>query len=304
MIQMDSKPRKIGLSAAQIGQLFKKAGTPPSPSPAQRGHPPHGSNQVPKSRSRQTPRTSTGGPCLGARGKQAQLAQANESKFNLLLMLVAQMSTYPRVIATHYCSWGSRKFKLTHGALTAFEDLGVQPRRPCSPWTLRLTTFVVVISSWDLMVTSTGSRACESKPHKVGNVRASEHPGDDSPAWGSCEFPGGVNSPPRVLPSTNNGLVSTRGARRALLPHLIAHSGAGFAFSQKEDFRRSMSSWLARAADLLARVAMNRLRLAFCSRASSQLPRFFTRWLLRLHRGEAEGVSLFGRAVATVPLAG
>ena len=110
--------------------------------------------------------------------------------------------------------------------------------------------------------------ACESKPHKVGNVRASEHPGDDSPAWGSCEFPGGVNSPPRVLPSTNNGLVSTRGARRALLPHLIAHSGAGFAFSQKEDFRRSMSSWLARAADLLARVAMNRLRLAFCSRAS------------------------------------
>ena len=205
---------------------------------------------------------------MGARGKQAQLAQANGSKFNLLLMLVAQMSTYPRVIATHYCSWGSRNFKLTHGALTAFEDLGVQPRRPCSPWTLRLTTFVVVISSWDLMVTSTGSRACESKPHKVGDVRASEHSGDDSPAWGSWEFPGGVNSPPRVLPSTKNGLVSTRGARRALLPHLIAHSGAGFAFSQKEDFRRSMSSWLARAADLLARVAMNRLRLAFCSRAS------------------------------------
>ena len=141
-------------------------------------------------------------------------------------------------------------------------------RRPCSPWTLRLTTFVVVISSWDLMVTSTGSRACESKPHKVRNVSASKHSGDDSPARGSCEFPGGVNSPPRVLPSTNNGLVSTRGARRALLPHLIAHSGAGFAFSQKEDFRRSMSSWLARAADLLARVAMNRLRLAFCSRAS------------------------------------
>ena len=52
----------------------------------------------PKSRSRQTPRTSTGGPCLGARGKQAQLAQANGSKFNLLLMLVAQMSTYPRAI--------------------------------------------------------------------------------------------------------------------------------------------------------------------------------------------------------------
>ena len=113
-----------------------------------------------------------------------------------------------------------------------------------------------------------GVSSLRIKAHKVGNVRASEHPGDDSPAWGSCEFPGGVNSPPRVLPSTNNGLVSTRGARRALLPHLIAHSGAGFAFSQKEDFRRSMSSWLARAADLLARVAMNRLRLAFCSRAS------------------------------------
>ena len=29
-----------------------------------------------------------------------------------------------------------------------------------------------------------------------------------------------------------------------------------------------MSSWLSHAADLLARVAMNRLRLAFCSRAS------------------------------------
>ena len=80
----------------------------------------------PKSRSRQTPRTSTGGPCLGARGKQAQLAQANGSKFNLLLMLVAQMPTCPRAIATHCCSWGSRNFKLTHGALTAFEDLGVQ----------------------------------------------------------------------------------------------------------------------------------------------------------------------------------
>ena len=81
----------------------------------------------PKSRSRRTSRTSSGGPCLGARGKQAQLAQANGSKFNLLLMLlVAQMSTYPRAIATHYCSWGSRNFKLTHGALTAFEDLGVQ----------------------------------------------------------------------------------------------------------------------------------------------------------------------------------
>ena len=81
----------------------------------------------PKSRSRQTPRTSTGGPCLGARGKQAQLAQANGSKFNLLLMLVvAQMSTHPRAIATRYCSWGSRNFKLTHGALTACR-LGATP---------------------------------------------------------------------------------------------------------------------------------------------------------------------------------
>ena len=125
-----------------VGQLFKKAGTPPSPSPAQRDHPPHGSNQGPKSRSRQTPRTSTGGLCLGARGKQAQLAQANGSKFNLLLMLVAQMSTYPRVIETHYCSWGSTKFKPTHGALTAFEDLGVVavavPRRARRCFSARL----------------------------------------------------------------------------------------------------------------------------------------------------------------------
>ena len=96
----------------------------------------------PKSRSSRTSRTSTGGPCLGARGKQAQLAQANGSKFNLLLMLVAQMSTYPRVIATHYCSWGSRNFKLTHGALTAFEDLGVVavavPRRARRCFSARL----------------------------------------------------------------------------------------------------------------------------------------------------------------------
>ena len=70
---------------------------------------------------------------MGARGKQAQLAQANGSKFNLLLMLVAQMSTYPRAIATHYCSWGSRNFKLTHGALTAFEDLGVQSTAVTEP---------------------------------------------------------------------------------------------------------------------------------------------------------------------------
>ena len=58
--------------------------------------------------------------------KQAQLARANGSKFNLLLMLVAQMSTYPRAIATHCCSIVSLNFKLTHSALTAFEDLGVQ----------------------------------------------------------------------------------------------------------------------------------------------------------------------------------
>ena len=62
---------------------------------------------------------------MGARSKQAQLAEANGSMFDMLLMLVAQMPTHPRVIATHYCSWGSRNFKLTHGALTAFEDLGV-----------------------------------------------------------------------------------------------------------------------------------------------------------------------------------
>ena len=62
---------------------------------------------------------------MGARGKQAQLAQANGSKFNLLLMLVAQMSTHPRVIAACYCCWGSTKFKPTHGAPTAFEEVGV-----------------------------------------------------------------------------------------------------------------------------------------------------------------------------------
>ena len=73
---------------------------------------------------------------------EVQLAQANGSKFNLLLMLVAQMSTHPRVIATHYCSWGSRNFKLTHGALTAFEDLGVVavavPRRAPRCFSARL----------------------------------------------------------------------------------------------------------------------------------------------------------------------
>ena len=125
-----------------VVQVLQKASTPPSPSPAQRYRPPGCTSRYAKSRSSRTPRTSTGGPCLGARGKQAQLAQANGSKFNLLLMLVAQMSTYPRVIATHYCSWGSRNFKLTHGALTAFEDLGVVavavPRRARRCFSARL----------------------------------------------------------------------------------------------------------------------------------------------------------------------
>ena len=132
----------LSQSSMQLAKNHIRSSTPPSPSQAQRHRPPHGSNQGAKSRSRRTSRTSTGGPCLGARGKQAQLAQANGSKFNLLLMLVAQMSTYPRVIATHYCSWGSRKFKLTHGALTAFEDLGVVavavPRRARRCFSARL----------------------------------------------------------------------------------------------------------------------------------------------------------------------
>ena len=52
--------------------------------------------------------------------RRSSLKQMEASlTYNLLLMLVAQMSTYPRAIATHYCSWGSsRNFKLTHGALT------------------------------------------------------------------------------------------------------------------------------------------------------------------------------------------
>ena len=40
-------------------------------------------------------------------------------------MLVAQMSTHLRAIASHCCYLGSRNFKLTHGALTAFEEVGV-----------------------------------------------------------------------------------------------------------------------------------------------------------------------------------
>ena len=96
----------------------------------------------PKSRSSRTSRTSTGGRRLGARSKQAQLAEANGSKFNMLLILVAQMSTHPRAIAACYCSWGSRNFKLTHGALTAFEDLGVVavavPRRARRCFSARL----------------------------------------------------------------------------------------------------------------------------------------------------------------------
>ena len=125
-----------------VDKKSKQPGTPPSPSPAQRHRPPGCTSRYAKSRSSRTSRTSTGGPCLGARGKQAQLAQANGSKFNLLLMLVAQMSTYPRAIATHCCSWGSTKFKPTHGALTAFEDLGVVavavPRRARRCFSARL----------------------------------------------------------------------------------------------------------------------------------------------------------------------
>ena len=83
----------------------------------------------PKSRSSRTSRTSTGGPCLGARGKQAQLAQANGRKFNLLLMLVAQMSTYPRAIATHYCSWGGaeRHYRQAY-------DLNASPGKVWGRW--------------------------------------------------------------------------------------------------------------------------------------------------------------------------
>ena len=117
---------RLARSAPRIGNKSKETGTPPSASQAQRCRPHHGSTQGATSRSRRASRTSTGGRCLGARGKQAQLAQANGSKFNLFLMLVAQMSTYPRAIATHYCSWGSRKFELTHSALTAFEEVEVQ----------------------------------------------------------------------------------------------------------------------------------------------------------------------------------
>ena len=132
----------LKVMGSPVDKVSKQTGTPPSPSPAQRHRPPGCTSRYAKSRSSRTSRTSTGGPCLGARGKQAQLAQANGSKFNLLLMLVAQMSTYPRAIATHYCSWGSRNFKLTHGALTAFEDLGVVavavPRRARRCFSARL----------------------------------------------------------------------------------------------------------------------------------------------------------------------
>ena len=125
-----------------IVQTPQKTSPPPSPSPAQRHRPPGCATRYAKSRSSRASRTSTGGRRLGARSKQAQLAQANGSKFNLLLMLVAQMSTHPRVIATRYCSWGSRNFKLTHGALTAFEDLGVVavavPRRARRCFSARL----------------------------------------------------------------------------------------------------------------------------------------------------------------------
>ena len=69
----------------------------------------------------------------------------------------------------------------------------------------------------------------------------------------------------KLVLSTNNGLVSTRGARRALLPHLIAHSGAGFAFSQKEDFRRSIVAPGRRVALLLDRAELDCLCLAGCS---------------------------------------
>ena len=134
---------RYGLSIwVMVAQIHIRSSTPPSPSPAQRYRPPGCTSRYAKSRSSRTSRTSTGGPCLGARGKQAQLAQANGSKFNLLLILVAQMSTHPRVIAACYCCWGSTKFKLTHGALTAFEDLGVVavavPRRARRCFSARL----------------------------------------------------------------------------------------------------------------------------------------------------------------------
>ena len=125
-----------------VVQVLQKTSTPPSPSPAKRHRLPGCTSRYAKSRSSRTSRTSTGGRRLGARSKQAQLAEANGSMFDMLLILVAQMSTHPRVIAACYCCWGSTKFKLTHGALTAFEDLGVVavalPRRARRCFSARL----------------------------------------------------------------------------------------------------------------------------------------------------------------------
>ena len=130
------------LGSTPVDKKSKQTGTPPSPSPAQRHRPPGCATRYAKSRSSRTSRTSTGGRRLGARSKQAQLAEANGSMFDMLLILVAQMSTHPRVIAACYCCWGSTKFKPTHGAPTAFEDLGVVavavPRRARRCFSARL----------------------------------------------------------------------------------------------------------------------------------------------------------------------
>ena len=69
------------------------------------------------------------GPPPVARSKQAQLAEANGRKCNMLVILLAQqMFTRPRAISACCCCWSSTKFKLTHSApATACEDLGMLP---------------------------------------------------------------------------------------------------------------------------------------------------------------------------------
>ena len=112
-----------------MGQLKPpkhRSAPPPSRSPVQSPRLPGRANQGTKSQSRRTTRASAGG---SQQAGQAQLAEANGRKCNMLVILLAQqMFTRPRAISACCCCWSSTKFKLTHSApATACEDLGMLP---------------------------------------------------------------------------------------------------------------------------------------------------------------------------------
>ena len=125
-----------------------------------------------------------------ARSKQAQLAEANARKCNMLVVLLAQqMFTRPRAISACCCCWSSTKFKLTHSApATACEDLGMLPTAFVgSFWTMVCCASASCVN----LVTQPWSSPCNistvrSVRHDKGAAAARKLPGSclvGDPKW-------------------------------------------------------------------------------------------------------------------------